>query len=303
MIFVRRVFQISVWHVGRKRFPGIAFCLEYSADLLACVLGIELVEDVDERCHVVIHLICAVHTVIDGDKADIVVREHHLRVHTDLKIITPETAHILDDDRADLSLVDERNEPSPIGTVEVRAGLNISNALCNLMNVVFIALGHAVGIIIGQMLGAKEFEKAKRNSISLMWFSGIVCVLLSVILSIIAGWFPSNYETSDYVRNCATTFIIITALFFPLQGFLNSLYFTLRSGGKTLVTFLFDSVFSWVVGVSTAFILSTYTNVGIFGIYFAVQAVDFVKVIIGYILIQKGVWITNIVAKNETTDV
>ncbi len=188
--------------------------------------------------------------------------------------------------------------------LDVIAGLNISNALCNLLNVVFIALGHAVGIIIGQMLGAKEFEKAKKSSISLMWFSGIVCVLLSIILSVIAGWFPTNYETSDYVRNCATTFILITALFFPLQGFLNSLYFTLRSGGKTLVTFLFDSVFSWTVGVSTAFILSTYTDIGIFGIYFAVQAVDFVKVIIGYILIQKGVWITNIVSqtKKETEE-
>lgn len=183
--------------------------------------------------------------------------------------------------------------------MDVVEGLTISNNLCNLMNVVFIAMGHAVGIIIGQMLGAKEFEKAKKNSISLMWFSGGICVLLSVALCIISGWFPTLYNTTDVIRQKASTFIIITAIFFPLQGFLNSLYFTLRSGGKTVVTFLFDSVFSWTVGVSTAHILAKYTNLGIFGIYTIVQAVDFIKVIIGYILIKKGVWITNIVSKEE----
>lgn len=180
--------------------------------------------------------------------------------------------------------------------LDVIAGLNISNAICNLLNVVFIALGHAVGIVIGQMLGAREFGKAKKSSISLMWFSGLVCVILTVILYAISGWFPTLYETSDTVRHNATLFIIISASFFPLQGFLNSLYFTLRSGGKTLVTFLFDSVFSWVAGVSTAFVLSHFTNLDIFGIYIAVQAVDFIKVAIGYVLIKKGVWITNIVS-------
>ena len=32
-------------------------------------------------------------------------------------------------------------------------------------------------------------------------------------------------------------------------------YFTLRSGGKTVVTFLFDSVFTWVIVVPAAYLL------------------------------------------------
>ena len=45
--------------------------------------------------------------------------------------------------------------------------MNISNAICNLLNVVFIAMGNAVGIISGQYLGASKFEKAKRHQINL----------------------------------------------------------------------------------------------------------------------------------------
>jgi len=179
--------------------------------------------------------------------------------------------------------------------LDVLAGLNISNAICNLLNVVFIAMGGAVGIVIGQMLGAGEFEKAKRSSIALMWFTGSICSVLTIILIGISGWFPTLYSTTEVSKKMATDFIIVTALFFPVQGFLNALYFTLRSGGKTIITFIFDSIFSWTVCGSCAYVLSHFTDLNILGIYIAVQSMDFIKVFIGYILIKKGVWVSNLV--------
>ncbi len=178
-------------------------------------------------------------------------------------------------------------------------GLNISNALCNLLNVVFIALGNAVGILIGQTLGAGRYEQAKKDSFSLTKFTGIICVGLTVILVSVSGVFPSFYDTTDEIRRSATLFIIITALFFPVQGFLNALYFTLRSGGKTLVTFLFDSVFTWVVAVPAAFILCRFSGLSVFVIYTIIQAADIIKLVIGYVLIKKDIWISNIT--EETT--
>ena len=97
------------------------------------------------------------------------------------------------------------------------------------------------------------------------------------------------------MRRYGQLFIIITALFFPVQGFLNALYFTLRSGGKTLVTFLFDSVFSWTVVVPTAWILCALTGLPILAVYAIVQSLDIIKVSVGYVLIKKGVWISNLV--------
>ena len=179
--------------------------------------------------------------------------------------------------------------------LEVLAGINISNAICNLLNVVFIALGNAVGIVIGQMLGANEFEKAKKSSVTLMWFTAVICLVLTAILIVVSPFFPRLYDTDETTKRMATQFIIITALFFPLQGFLNSLYFTLRSGGKTMVTFIFDSVFSWTVCATCAYVLSHFTSMNIFGIYIAVQAMDIIKLIIGYTMIKKGIWISNLV--------
>ena len=83
----------------------------------------------------------------------------------------------------------------------------------------------------------------------------------------------------------------------PQNAFLHASYFTLRSGGKTIITFLFDSVFIWCVSVTIAFTLSRFTAV--IGIYTLVQLGDIIKCVIGFILVKKGVWLQNIVAHED----
>ncbi len=186
--------------------------------------------------------------------------------------------------------------------LDIVAGLNISNALCNLLNVVFVALGNSVGIIIGQLLGASEYKKARESSLKLAAFTGIISGGITVVLVAFSGIFPTLYNTTENIRGLAKWFIVITALFFPVQGCLNALYFTLRSGGKTLITFLFDSVFSWVIVIPAAALLCSFSGLPILGIYAAVQSLDLIKVVIGYILIRRGVWINNIVTRSELNE-
>ena len=181
--------------------------------------------------------------------------------------------------------------------LEIVAGINISNTLCNLLNVVFVALGSAVGILVGQTLGKSDYEQAKKDSFQLTGFTGLISIGLMIVLLLVSGVFPKLYDVTQEVRSYGTDFIMITALFFPVQGVLNALYFTLRSGGKTLITFLFDSVYSWCVTLPIAIFLCYYTSLPILVVYSVVQAADIIKVIVGYVLIRKGKWISNIVEK------
>ena len=178
--------------------------------------------------------------------------------------------------------------------LEVVAGINISNVLSNLLSVVFVALGYAVGILVGQSLGAGEFDRAKKESLALTRFSALVCIGLGAVLIALSGVFPRLYDTTGEVRSLAQHFLIITALFIPVQGVLNALYFTLRSGGKTLITFLFDSVFSWTVSLPLALILCFLTDLHILAVYAIVQAADLIKITVGAVMIRKGVWINNL---------
>ena len=107
--------------------------------------------------------------------------------------------------------------------------------------------------------------------------------------------FPKFYNTTTEVKNLAVSFMRVAALFIPVWGLTHAIYFTLRSGGKTFITFLFDSVFLWSVVYVVAYLLSRKTDMAVIPMYFCVQTVDIIKVIIGAILVKKGVWVANIV--------
>ena len=80
-----------------------------------------------------------------------------------------------------------------------------------------------------------------------------------------------------------------------INTFNTSSYFTIRSGGKTLLTFLFDSVFSWVVRLPLAFMLVTFTNLGIIPIFIIVTLSDGIKVPLAIMIIKTKIWLKTII--------
>ncbi|MBP5670536.1 MAG: MATE family efflux transporter [Lachnospiraceae bacterium] len=179
------------------------------------------------------------------------------------------------------------------------AGLNIASTITNLFNVVFIAMGSAVSIMVGQLLGAGKMEEARDTDTKLIAFSVASCFVLGAILVLLSPLFPRLYNTTDQVKSLATGFIRIGAACMPMYAFMHASYFTLRSGGKTFITFLFDSVFLWAVSVPSAFLFSRYTVFPVLLLYLCVQLIDLIKVAIGFVLVKKGVWLQNIVAHEQ----
>lgn len=180
--------------------------------------------------------------------------------------------------------------------LNVIAGLNIANTINNVFNIVFIAMGDAVAIIIGQLLGAGKMEEARDTDNKIIAFSVFCCIGVAALMICVAPLFPRIYNTTDDVRALAVQFIIAQAIFMPQAAFMHAAYFTLRSGGKTIVTFLFDSVFVWCISVPVAYGLTRLTNVPVIAVFAMVQIADWIKCSIGFILVKKGVWMQNIVA-------
>lgn len=179
--------------------------------------------------------------------------------------------------------------------LSVIAAFNISSTISNVFNVVFIAMGSSVGIIIGQLLGAGKMEEAKDTDRKLIFFSVISCVGVGFVMSLFAPFFPMIYNTTEEIRLLATRFIIIASACMPLYAFMHATYFTLRSGGKTWITFFFDSVYVWIVNIPLAFMLTRHTQIYIILVYLSCQLIDIIKCIIGFVLVKKGVWIQKII--------
>ena len=179
--------------------------------------------------------------------------------------------------------------------LDVVPAQNISSTLFNLSSVVFLSMGNAVGILMGQMLGAGNTEAQLRDSNRKLLFLSVASGLFfGSIMAAFSGIFPRLYNTTDSVRQLATVLICVNAIMMPFNSYTNATYFTLRSGGQTLVTFLFDSCFVCGVCVPVAFCLSRFTDISIIPLFLICQSLELLKCAIGAFMLKKGKWIQNL---------
>ncbi len=184
--------------------------------------------------------------------------------------------------------------------LDVVAATNISNTAWNLFSTAFLSLGNASGIIVGIQLGADRIDTARDYCWKLLTFSAAMGIFFGGLLFSCSGVIPTLYNTSDSVRALAGKLIRCVAAAMPFYAIPHCSYFILRSGGKTGITFLFDSVFSWVVYVPIAFVLTRfYPGMDIVWIYLCVQMADILKSIFGIYLLKRGTWLINMVGRAQ----
>lgn len=179
--------------------------------------------------------------------------------------------------------------------IQVVAAMNISNTIAQIFNEVYLSLGHATSILVGQELGASRMTNARRTAWRMISLSVFSCLVMGSLLALSSPLIPNIYNTELEIRQLATGMILVVACCMPLFAFATATYFTLRSGGKTFITFLFDSCFTWVVTVPAAFLLTRYTTLPVVTAYLIASSLDFIKCTIGFVLVKRGGWVRNIV--------
>ena len=192
-----------------------------------------------------------------------------------------------------------RNQCYSTRGLDVVAAQNISSTIFNVFSVVYISLGSAVAIIIGALLGAGKLEEAKETNKKLIGFSVMCGLFVCLLLCACSAFFPKFYNTGESVRSLASYMMVISALTMPFSAFANAAYFTLRSGGKVMITILFDSCYMWAVVVPVSAIFAYLTNVNIFILFAVGQGVDIFKTFFGSFLLRRGSWLKTLVSKSE----
>lgn len=180
-------------------------------------------------------------------------------------------------------------------SLDVVPALSISSTVFNMASICFKSLGVTVGIVMGQMLGAGKPEAEVRDNnrklTALCMFTGLI---FGGLMAASSGIFPQLYQTTDSVRGLATGFILIASADVVFQSYIYPVYFTLRSGGKTLLTFLFDCGSIWLMSLPTAYILSHFTTLPVLLIYGICMSLNLIKCIVGIFMMRSKSWIQNI---------
>ena len=191
-----------------------------------------------------------------------------------------------------------RNQCYSTRGLDVVAAQNIAITVINLFSVVYLSLGGAIAIVVGNQLGAGETEKAKDTDRKMIFFSVACAAGIGLILIGLARLFPLIYKAPDSVRDLATFMLIISSIALPFNSYAHAAYFTLRSGGRVGITFLFDSVYMWGIVLPTVFILANFTAIPVYALYIIGTLVEVLKCTIGFIFLRKINWAKRLVAEN-----
>lgn len=187
------------------------------------------------------------------------------------------------------------NQCYSIRGLEVVSAMNICNTVADLFFCAFLSMGSTVSIMIGQLLGAGELERAVDEDKKLIAFAVALCAGVGVVMAVLAPLIPEIYNTTGTVKELAKQLLLVNAAMMPVNAFTNSCYFTLRSGGKTIITFVFDCMFVWVLSIPVAFILSRFTSMSILPMFIIVEALNLIKCAIGFWLVKERKWVKNLV--------
>ena len=175
------------------------------------------------------------------------------------------------------------------------AAVNINSTIQNVFMITNMAMGASISIMVGQRLGANKIEEAVDTDWKLIVFAVLMASFMGCLMFILSPVFPRLYNTSDEVRRIAGILLRINACYMPISALYMAGYFTMRCGGKTVLTFLFDSVYTCLVNLPIAFCLSRFTTLPVTMLYLCVQCADIPKAILGVILVRKQVWVQNLV--------
>ncbi len=190
-----------------------------------------------------------------------------------------------------------RNQAYSTGGLEVVAAQNIASTIINLFSVVYLSLSSSIAIVVGNQLGAGDTEGARDTDRKMIVFSIFAATGIGLLMICLAKVFPMIYNAPDNVRSLATFMIVISSCAMPFLCYVNAAYFTLRSGGRVGITFIFDSVYMWVIVLPTVSLLANFTSISIYWIYIAGTLAEAVKCAFGYVFLKKVNWARSLVSR------
>lgn len=180
---------------------------------------------------------------------------------------------------------------------EVIASTNISSTIERITWVIFMGLGNACAVMIGNKIGEgnekEAFTYAKRF------------IILGPSLAIIGGIFVffnshfilSAYKVSPTVYNYAAKNLIVFSVFLWVKVFnFTSIVGILRSGGDTKFCLFIDTSGVWLIGVPLAFLGGLVWHLPVYWVYTLVFMEEIYKLILGLPRILSKKWINNLVS-------
>ena len=176
------------------------------------------------------------------------------------------------------------------------AAVQINASIEEIAFVLFIGLGNACAIMIGNKIGENEIELAFEYSRRFLIIIILIAIFLGISILLLRMPIISLYEVSDEVASNVYKLLTIFALTLWLRS-INFILFVgaLRAGGDTRFSMYMEIFSIWVIGVPAALIGGFVLHLPVYGVYLLVLSEELVKAFIILRRYRSRKWIHDLV--------
>jgi Na+-driven multidrug efflux pump len=179
------------------------------------------------------------------------------------------------------------------------AAYGIGNKVNSLITLPSNGIGSAVATIVGQNVGANQYERADEGYRLSMKISIVFLFIGGMILSRapISSAIVSIFSSDSEVVAMAADFLSIMAFWCWTNGIYNSTTGLFQGTGHTEVTMIIDATRLWVFRFLTLFICEAVFKMGVRSIWYCVVVSNGISAAILYVLYKINIWRKPIVKK------
>lgn len=181
-----------------------------------------------------------------------------------------------------------------LGTDEC-AAMTLINPVQSLMIGALCGLSQAASVIIGKMLGSKEYDNAYEAAKKLLWYGFVGSAVLSAIIVVTSAGYVNIYQVEDNVKALTKQILCAYALIAPFKV-LNMILGggIIRSGGKTKYAMAIDIIGTWGFGVPLGLLSAFVLKLSIPYVYFILSLEECVRFAISLIVLHKKSWMKSL---------
>jgi putative MATE family efflux protein len=178
---------------------------------------------------------------------------------------------------------------SPFGTFAVAAH-SLMQRVDGFIRTPAASLGSAAGILAGQNLGADQPERAEKGGWLAVGLYTSVIVIVSVLIWFWAEYIVRIFNTEPGFVEIAATFMRIQIVGYLLFGLIVGLSMCIDGVGDTMITMLVTLLTMWLIQVPLAYFLPNFTNLGVYGVQWAIVFALVMRAVIYLIYFRLGRW-------------
>jgi putative MATE family efflux protein len=178
---------------------------------------------------------------------------------------------------------------APFGTAAVAAH-SLNQRVEMLFFLPGMAFGMASGVLVGQNLGAGQPQRAERSAWQAAFFAEALMLIGSAVIFLwpegVVGVFSSDpaliAETSSYLRIAVAGYLFL--------GFMSVLMQSLSGAGDTVPTMVVNLAMVWLITLPLAYFLPQVTDLGVYGVRWAMATGMAVSGVAFVIYFRTGRW-------------